>query len=124
MHSVSSFADLPDIDAVSPLDAADQACFEEIRTVLKKHDRLNRFGVYLLHSHFHLEPDEMLLETCDSKSRELLIRAIPANSVLSESVKQTMWRLGDSQATQSCQMNCVAEGDTGKHPRKHVKYPG
>ena len=41
-----------DINDVEPLNEGDQACLTEIREVLKKHGKRERFGVALLHRHF------------------------------------------------------------------------
>jgi hypothetical protein len=53
---------LKDIDEVRRIDDSDSECLEAIRKVLEKHDCLDRFGVTLLHSHFDVAEDEMMLE--------------------------------------------------------------
>jgi hypothetical protein len=47
-----AYTELPDIDETAPLDASDHSCMKEIRDVLARHDKLNRFGLTLLHTHF------------------------------------------------------------------------
>jgi hypothetical protein len=64
----------PDIMDVEPLGAADHACLQEIKDVLLRHGRLNRFGVTLLHEHFAISHDEILVEECDPANRTLTIR--------------------------------------------------
>jgi hypothetical protein len=59
-----------------PIDDSDSKCLEEIRHVLQKHNCLGRFGVYLLHSPFHIGDDEILFETTDAGRRELLVRPV------------------------------------------------
>ncbi|AOU97711.1 hypothetical protein BI364_06835 [Acidihalobacter yilgarnensis] len=61
---------------VRPVDEEDAACLEEIRQVLQKHNCLERFGVSLLHCHFDLEDDEVLLETTDVEKREHWVRPV------------------------------------------------
>lgn len=61
---------LKHIADVKPIDDGDAECLEEIRSVLAKHNCLNRFGVSLLHSHFDLEDDEILMEETDMTKRE------------------------------------------------------
>ena len=67
---------LQDIDDVRKIDDSDAPCLEEIRLVLEKYNCLNRFGVSLLHSHFQVAEDEMLLETTDPAKREHWVRPI------------------------------------------------
>lgn len=119
-----AYAGLPDIDMAPPLDALDQDCLDEIRAVLKKHKKLDRFGVCLLHGHFLVKSDEIMLESCDVDKRELTIRPVSLSVIPEKQLRETMWRLGDSTATQVCMMSCVANGSTGRHERKHVKFPG
>jgi len=59
---------------VEPIGDADADCLDEIRSVLVKHNSLSRFGVTLLHSHFSLEDDEMMMETTDLEKREHYVR--------------------------------------------------
>ncbi len=61
---------------VKPIGDWDAACLEEIRTVLQKHNCLDRFGVALLHSHFNLAADEIMLETTDLDKREHWVRPV------------------------------------------------
>jgi hypothetical protein len=65
---------LPDITDVRPVDETDQACLAEIRDVLTRHAAIARFGVTLLHDHFPLGDDEILLEVADPDTRTLTIR--------------------------------------------------
>ncbi|MCH8549477.1 MAG: hypothetical protein LAT80_11420 [Balneolaceae bacterium] len=67
---------LKHIADVKPIDESDAECLEDIRQVLIKHDRLERFGVSLLHSHFELHDDEILLETTDLEKREHWVRPV------------------------------------------------
>ena len=67
---------LSHIADVNPIDDDDAACLSEIRDVLAKHGRLERFGVSLLHSHFAVADDEMLLETTDAERREHWVRPV------------------------------------------------
>lgn len=67
---------LSHIADIKPIDDSDSACLEEIRRVLQKHSCLERFGVSLLHSHFQLSDDEILLETTDLDKREHYVRPV------------------------------------------------
>lgn len=74
-------ATLPDIADVRPVDETDRACLEEVRAVLERHGALERFGVNLLHDHFPMDGDEVLLEVCDPEQRTLTIRPGTASSL-------------------------------------------
>lgn len=65
---------LPDIEEVSPLSERDEACFREIKEILRQHDSLRRFGLCLLHEHFQTSDDEILVEVCDPETRTLISR--------------------------------------------------
>src|SRR5439155_5370351 len=67
---------LKHINDVRPIDQSDAECLEEIRRVLEKHNSLRRFGVSLLHSHFDLADDELMLETTDVEKREHWVRPV------------------------------------------------
>jgi hypothetical protein len=69
-NSLSHIADM------EPIGDADGPCLEEIRQVLLRHGREDRFGVSLLHSHFPVGPGEQLLETTDVDKREQLVRVV------------------------------------------------
>ena len=113
---------LPNIDAVPPFSADDQACFDEIRAVLAKHGKLTRFGVALLHDHFHVAEDEVLLETCDAKSRTLTVR--PAKISSGDAFVETIWSLDVPYAgvkkvcVQLCQVHQDVNGNRG-HDKLH-----
>jgi hypothetical protein len=70
------WADLNHIADVRPIDETDAPCLEEVRAVLEKHNALDRFGIALLHNHFDLADDEMMLETTDADRREHLVRPV------------------------------------------------
>lgn len=67
---------LPDIDQVMPFSAADEACLKELREVLVRHAATDRFGIDLLHSHFPMADDELLLEETDVENRTQTISVI------------------------------------------------
>ncbi len=56
---------LPALHDTPPLDETDIDCLREIRDVLARHGKLQRFAVHLAHRHFELGPDEVLIERPD-----------------------------------------------------------
>ena len=71
------WVDLDKLTDVEPLNDADLKCMAEVREVLKKHGKRERFGVALLHKHFEMDDNEVLLEYSDHENRELKIQAVP-----------------------------------------------
>jgi hypothetical protein len=77
---------LKHIADVSPIGDADAACLEEVRGVLAKHGQLARFGISLLHSHFAVKDDEILMETTDMKKREHWVRPVKKAELLAQGI--------------------------------------
>jgi hypothetical protein len=98
---------LSDIDDVEPLGNGDFECLADIREILRKHGKMSRLGVALLHSHFDLEADEALVETADPLRRELTLRPIKGVEAGGGMVG-TIWMLRDGDiATMSwCRSYC------------------
>ena len=106
------------IDDVAPWGPADEQLFEELRAVLERHDASARFGVTLLHKHFEVAPDELLVEVCDVESRTLTTRPCNKSDIAGVKVIETNWRLDSMNATQQCTIACVT--DRGGHTSSHV----
>jgi hypothetical protein len=100
---------LPDIDQVSPISEQDENCFEEIRQVLVKHGALNRFGISLLHQHFPMSDDEVLVERIDVENRVLITR--PEKRSASDLATETSWSLGPTRAARRCETQCRQDRD-------------
>ena len=96
---------LPHVDQVEPLGPSDEACLVELRAVLEKHNALQRFGVLLLHEHFEIAADEVLVERCDELRRILTITPIKQNS-LRGNVLETSWRLDTREPSHRCKSRC------------------
>jgi hypothetical protein len=108
---------LRDIDAVKPIDASDAECLEELRRVLEKHNRLDRFGVALLHRHFDVADDELLLETTDVSRREHWVRPVK-KSFLEQAgleAQTTVLRFDERGWSQNCGCLRDKHGHTGRH---------
>lgn len=107
---------LPDIDSVRrPLTELDSACLAEVRSVLSKHGRLDRFGIVLLHKHFELDADEALVETIDQENRILTVQPVKRRDVAG--AIPTQWSLASEDAAQWCQTSCIWTD------MKHVAQP-
>ena len=101
------WASLKDIDDVVPLNSSDSECLAEVREILKKYGMLNRFGIALLHSHFHVAPDEVLLEESDEEARTLMLSVVKEQDAGPNSVG-TIFQLreGDIYAMTWCRSYC------------------
>lgn len=74
--SSMQMSELNHFEDVQPIGDSDAECLEEIRQVLEKHGALSRFGINLLHTHFHIEDDEVMMETTDMAKREHVVRPV------------------------------------------------
>jgi hypothetical protein len=63
------WAALPELQNAPLLDDADMACLAELRDVLARHGKLQRFAVHLAHRHFDLGEGEVLIERPDPDGR-------------------------------------------------------
>ncbi|MGE4003407.1 MAG: hypothetical protein AB7I48_24740 [Planctomycetaceae bacterium] len=104
------WAGLKGIHEVKPLNETDYACLAEVRTVLAKYGRRERFGVALLHSHFKMESAEILVECSDPKRRVLTIK--PAKKETVGDTIETIWMFRDDDGDQmlECQQHCAMSG--------------
>lgn len=118
-HAISTLNSLRDINDAPPLTESDAAMVQEIVAVLKKYDALDRFGLTLLHQHFPISDDEVLLETTDINARTQLIRPVPKSSLESEAYIETSWRLDTGKSMMHCV--CRVDPDTGSHNHYHSR---
>ncbi|MDX6626734.1 MAG: hypothetical protein QOE56_1723 [Solirubrobacterales bacterium] len=95
------------IEAVAPLGDADREVLADVREVLAKHGALDRFALTLLHSHFDLRDDEVLVEVVDASTRTLTIRPRPEGDqrVLGDPI-ETSWRLDSPSGEPVCVLYC------------------
>ena len=73
--SLVSDSDLDLIDDIRPLNDEDADCIAELKAVLTRHGKLDRFGVMLLHRHFAISATEFLVESCDETTRDTMYPA-------------------------------------------------
>jgi len=116
-NSTQPMTPLPHINDVEPRSADDEVCFRELRAVLEKHGKLGRFGVCLLHQHFPMQDNELLVEECDEEARTLVIRPAPTHAPFTRNSIQTQWRLDGDVAVAKCIQVCTQDRD-GKHTGK------
>jgi len=111
--------DLPLIDDVLSLDETDNQCLEEIRRVMQRHAKTQRFGVTLLHHHFSLSNDELLVEHCDFDRRMLVTTPQRASEISERGYRPTVWRF-DGMRAHACAYCPTHEDNDGNS--KHDGY--
>lgn len=115
---------LPDLHDVEPMGPDDASCLQELRDVLIRNGAVDRFGITLLHDHFELQPDELLVETCEPEIRVLTITPErPEGRAAAERVIETSWRFsesGDVLAGLVCRVGCFVDLKDN-HRRTHQR---
>jgi hypothetical protein len=112
---------LPDIDEVAPISESDRPCLDEIRAVLAKHGALQRFGIALLHEHFEVTEDEILVETIDVETRTLTSSPEKVAELSEYNTIETSWRLDDLDAMARCTTACRPASFTeSRHKQVHI----
>lgn len=81
---------LPRFEETEGLGPQDAEFVGDLVAVLEKHGNLDRFGLCLLHDHFPLGEDEVLVETNDPRSRTLRVHVEKADRT--KHVKPSQWR--------------------------------
>jgi hypothetical protein len=101
-QTTSTLTSLLDVRDVVPLDEDDRSLLHDVADVLRKHNAIERFGLSLLHRHFPIGDDEVMLETTDVGNRTQCIRPVPRSYVASLDYTETAWRLDTGQAILGC----------------------
>ncbi|QES48821.1 hypothetical protein DEJ50_14320 [Streptomyces venezuelae] len=88
--SATSKAQLPSFEDAEGLGPQDTEFLRDLVAVLAKHGNLDRFGLCLLHDHFPLGADEVLVETNDPTTRTL--HAHVEKTGRTKHAKASQWR--------------------------------
>lgn len=106
-----------DISEIGALSDEDMACLAEIRDVLRRHGRLDRFGINMLHKHFKVADDECLMEYTDAENRILTTRPVKMSEVDLAATTVTLWRLTEDGhvAEAGCRCAQTSNGHGGYH---------
>jgi hypothetical protein len=125
---IAQWNHLSDIYDVKPLNESDRACLDAVRDVLEKFGCLDRFGVNLLHKHFEMADDELLIEQVDEAGRRLVTKPVKVEIVRDQmaSAYETQWHWQRDQQGALAQI-CVARCFPGTyespgHVNKHVGW--
>jgi hypothetical protein len=110
---------LPGIDQAERRLDSEASLFCEISELLKRYGLEKKYGLALLHKHFDLADDEVLVEYADVENRTLIIRPAPRSEASARNAVETVWSLESGNATTSCALFCYYFPSTGKHEQKH-----
>ena len=83
---------LTHITKVIPLNEEDKSLMNELYEVLKKHNALDKVGVTLLHEHFEMSENEILIENEIAENTTEFV-TIDLSSINKLEYKETSWRL-------------------------------
>ena len=118
---------LPELDQASRLTDADRRCLDDVRDVLVKHGCLDRFGVNLLHKHFEVADDEILVEQVDWEGRRLVTKPVKVEVVRAamRSAYETQWHWRPT-LTREVALVCIVRCFQGSYeaPGHAVKHVG
>lgn len=89
---VKNWNDLADINDVSEFSDDDESCLNEIQAVVEKYGMQKRFGVSLLHKHFDIHDDKMLVERYNPATRSLTLRPEKIEDLKDQDLITTMYR--------------------------------
>jgi hypothetical protein len=98
---------------------SDQSAFEELKSVLEKHGLQKKYGITLLHKHFDLADDEILVEYTDIENRTLTTKPTKVTAAAAKSVIETTWSLDSETTTQVCVVFCHYSSSTNQHKGVH-----
>lgn len=119
---------LSDIHDVRPLSDRDHACLDAVRDVLARFGCLDRFGLNLLHKHFEMGADEILVEEVDKQARRLVTRPVKMAAVAAdlETSIATQWhwqRNKDGAYEQICVSRCFpGNWQSPGHSNQHTGW--
>jgi hypothetical protein len=110
------WAHVRDLHECAPLAADDLACMSELRAVLARHGKLARFAVHLIHKHFDMSPDEILVEYSDAATREQYFRVEKRDADATRDAIPTTWTLEHNEPLIGCVCAYrINQGHLGRH---------
>jgi|CXWL01.1.fsa_nt_gi hypothetical protein len=120
-REAAALASLRHVSEVEPLADKDRPLVDDLIRVLKKHNALDRFGITLLHKHFEMTEDEMLLETTDLATRIQTIQPVKKSELEGLDAIVTAWRLDTEGPLMNCK--CIKTGKDHEHHSRGYTVP-
>lgn len=110
------WAQLSDLHDCLPIAEDDLDCMKDLREVLARHNKLDRFALHLIHKHFDIAEDEILVEYNDVDEREQYFKVEKWNSEVMNHAIPTTWTLENTEPMALCV--CAyrqGQGHLGRH---------
>lgn len=92
-----AYKNLPYIDDVKEYSKEDEALFKEIKEVLKKYNVLDKFGITLLHTHFLVKKDEIMVEHYNPEDKTQLTKPHPKEDIEKLGLVPISWRFTNNE---------------------------
>lgn len=93
--------------------------FTEVRELLKRHGLEKKYGLALLHKHFDLDDDEVLMEYTDLENRMLVSKATKRTEISFVNAIETVWSLDNDNVTTGCAVFCFYNNEARQHVPQH-----
>ncbi len=107
---------IKDLHECEPLSEADIECMKDVRAALAKHGKLDRFALHLIHKHFDIAEDEILVEYSEASNREQFFRVEKASSEAVKHAIPTTWTLERIEPMARCVCAYrLGKGHLGRH---------
>jgi hypothetical protein len=111
---------LTDIHSVEHRLESEAGAFAEISAVLKKYGLERKYGISLMHKHFDLADDEVLIEYTDIDNRILTSKPVKRGEIVLETAIETQWSLDHDNVMSVCVGFCYSNPQaTPSHSYKH-----
>jgi hypothetical protein len=111
---------LRDIHEVSSRSPAEDGCFAELKEVLRRHGLEKKYGITLLHKHFDLRDDEILVEHTDIGQRTLVSKPMKVGSVPTQNLIEVTWSLDNDLVVGNCRSHCYYDWTMVRHETRHT----
>jgi hypothetical protein len=111
---------LTDIHKVEHRLDSETSVFDEVLAVLKRHGVEKKYGLALLHKHFDLVEDEVLMEYTDLENRTLTTKPVRRSEAAAGNAIETVWSLDSGNAATACVVFCYGNSSTGQHVAQHT----
>ncbi|MDB5490438.1 MAG: hypothetical protein JWO78_287 [Micavibrio sp.] len=106
---------LDDLHDTAPLGQDDFECMRAVREVLMKFNKVERFALHLVHKHFDLADDEVLVEYSNANTREQYFKPEKADSEIARDTIPTTWMLKDMEPSVICVCAKTENGHQARH---------
>ena len=110
---------LTDINDVERRLESEAGLFAEVKEVLRRHGVEKKYGLALLHKHFDLADDEVLMEYTDVENRTLVSKATKRSDISIVSAIETVWSLDGDHVTTGCGIFCFYNSEAQQHIQQH-----